>query len=30
MSTFTATVDLRPVPASVPVARHLLLDLLAA
>ncbi len=30
MSTLTATVDLRPVPASVPVARHLLLDLLGA
>jgi anti-sigma regulatory factor (Ser/Thr protein kinase) len=30
MSTLTATVDLRPVPASVPVARHLVLDLLGA
>ena len=30
MSTLTAAVDLRPVPASVPVARHLVLDLLGA
>ena len=30
MSTLTATVDLHPVPVSVPVARHLALDLLAA
>jgi anti-sigma regulatory factor (Ser/Thr protein kinase) len=30
MSTLTATVDLRPLPASVPVARHLVLDLLGA
>ncbi len=30
MSTLTARVDLRPVPASVPVARHLVLDLLGA
>ena len=28
MSTLTAAVDLTPVPASVPVARHLVLDLL--
>jgi anti-sigma regulatory factor (Ser/Thr protein kinase) len=30
VSTLTAAVDLRPVPASVPVARHLVLDLLGA
>jgi anti-sigma regulatory factor (Ser/Thr protein kinase) len=30
MSTLTAAVDLTPVPASVPVARHLVLDLLGA
>ena len=30
MSTLTAAVDLRPVPSSVPVARHLVLDLLGA
>lgn len=30
MSTLAAGVDLRPVPASVPVARHLVLDLLGA
>ena len=30
MSTLTAAVDLAPVPASVPVARHLVLDLLGA
>ncbi len=30
MSTLTAAVDLRPVPASVPVARHLVVDLLGA
>ncbi len=30
MSTLTAAVDLIPVPASVPVARHLVLDLLGA
>lgn len=30
MSTLTAAVDLGPVPASVPVARHLVLDLLGA
>jgi hypothetical protein len=30
MSTLSAAVDLNPVPASVPVARHLVLDLLAA
>ncbi len=30
MSTLTAAVDLRPVPAGVPVARHLVLDLLGA
>ena len=30
MSTLTAAVDLRPVPASVPVARHLVLDLLGS
>ncbi len=28
MSTLSASVDLRPVPASVPVARHLVVDLL--
>src|SRR3712207_4490042 len=30
MSTLAASVDLNPVPVSVPVARHLVLDLLAA
>jgi anti-sigma regulatory factor (Ser/Thr protein kinase) len=30
MSTLTAAVDLNPAPASVPVARHLVLDLLGA
>jgi anti-sigma regulatory factor (Ser/Thr protein kinase) len=30
MSTLTAAIDLRPVPASVPVARHVALDLLGA
>lgn len=30
MSTLTAAIDLEPVPASVPVARHLMLDLLRA
>ena len=30
MSTLAASVDLNPVPASVPVARHLVLDLLGA
>src|SRR5918997_1018583 len=30
MSTLTAAFDLRPVPVSVPVARHLVLDLLGA